>query len=304
MATEVTEANIECLRCNNVVDQMDIFHSLKCTHFICRNCFMSIYKDRALDVQIKCYKHNCMAMLTQEDFAEQAKRMVKKELHKREIVLSVYNKTRNDFPEGSEGDALYDDYLEEIEDMIVVLQNTSTTMQEETLRVQKKLKAEKRNTLNELGHRKEEREEQMQWFEKIAKMHDAEYTKYLPTRYMGNDIYPANENCMAQDDEADQNKLKELFSTFELNEWGKAGLEIGNKEEAEANQPGADATNMMQGMHYQCDIHTIQVNERLPEPWNPWKDKAFDHTKHVNTQIQVGGQQAIRHCLQLSDESV
>ena len=98
-------------------------------------------------------------MLTVEDFTEQAKRIVKKEIHKREIVLSVYNKTRSDFPEGIEGDTLYDDYLEEIEDMIVVLQNTSTTMQEETLRVQKKLKAEKRNTLNELGHRKEEREE-------------------------------------------------------------------------------------------------------------------------------------------------
>lgn len=75
----------------------------------------------------------------------------------------------------------------------------------------------------------------MQWFEKISKMHDAEYVKYLPPRYSGNDIYQDNENCMAQDDDADQKKLRELFSTFELGEWGKAGLEIGNKEEAEAN---------------------------------------------------------------------
>ena len=40
---------------------------------------------------------------------------------------------------------------------------------------------------------------------------------------------------MAQDDDADQKKLRKLFSTFELDKWGKAGLEIGNKEEAEAN---------------------------------------------------------------------
>ena len=75
--------------------------------------------------------------------------------------MDTYNKIRNDFPEGTEGDDQYDDYLEEIEEMIEVLlqQNTSTTMQEETIRVMRKLKTEKRNTLNEAGHRKEEREE-------------------------------------------------------------------------------------------------------------------------------------------------
>ena len=75
--------------------------------------------------------------------------------------MDTYNKIRNDFPEGTEGDDQYDDYLKEIEEMIEVLlqQNTSTTMQEETIRVMRKLKTEKRNTLNEAGHRKEEREE-------------------------------------------------------------------------------------------------------------------------------------------------
>ena len=75
--------------------------------------------------------------------------------------MDTYNKIRNDFPEGTEGDDQYDDYFEEIEEMIEVLlqQNTSTTMQEETIRVMRKLKTEKRNTLNEAGHRKEEREE-------------------------------------------------------------------------------------------------------------------------------------------------
>ena len=102
-----------------------------------------------------------MASLTVEDFTEQAQRIVKKELHTRERILGTYNKTRNDFPEGLEGDALYDEYLEEIEDMIEVLllPNTSATVQERRDQVQRKLKAEKRNTLNELGHRKEEREE-------------------------------------------------------------------------------------------------------------------------------------------------
>ena len=102
-----------------------------------------------------------MASLTVEDFTEQAQRIVKKELHTRQRILGTYNKTRIDFPEGIEGDTLYDEYLEEIEDMIEVLllPNTSTTVQERRDRVQRKLKAEKRNTLNEAGHRNEEREE-------------------------------------------------------------------------------------------------------------------------------------------------
>ena len=71
----------------------------------------------------------------------------------------------------------------------------------------------------------------MGWFEKIVKLHDNEYTKYMPTRYTGNDV----DVTMAQDDEADQKKLKELYEGFELDEWGKTGLEIGNKEEAANN---------------------------------------------------------------------
>ena len=66
-------------------------------------------------------------------------------------------------------------------------------------------------------------------------MHDSEYSKYLHPRYTGNDHYNGTENPMAQDDEADQKKLKELFSVFELDEWGRVGLEVGNKEEAEKN---------------------------------------------------------------------
>ena len=190
--------------------------------------------------------------------------------------------------------------------MILILQNTSNTpaVREEQTQVRKKINAEKNKTRKELGQRKEDREDQMQWFAKIAKMHDTEYSKYLPTRYTGNDIYSAAENPMAQDDEADQKKLKELFSVFELDEWGRAGLEVGNKEEAEKNQANANASSLIQGAQYYSKIHAVQNSDRLPEPRNPWKDKAFDPSKHVNTQIQVGGQRAIRHCLQLSDESV
>ena len=94
-----------------------------------------------------------------------------------------------------------------------------------------KIKLEKKQTQKEYQHRKEDREEQMGWFEKIVKLHDNEYTKYMPTRYTGNDV----DVTMAQDDEADQKKLKELYEGFELDEWGKTGLEIGNKEEAANN---------------------------------------------------------------------
>lgn len=163
--------------------------------------------------------------------------MVKNENGMRERVLNVYNKSRKDFDDGEAGDDLFDAYLEDIEDMILVLQNTLNTpeIQEQKTQVRKKINAEKNKTRKELGQRKEDREDQMQWFAKIAKMHDTEYSKYLPPRYTGNDIYSAAENPMAQDDEADQKKLKELFSVFELDEWGRVGLEVGNKEEAEKN---------------------------------------------------------------------
>ena len=163
--------------------------------------------------------------------------MVRNEHGARCWVLNIYNKSRKDFDDGEAGDDLFDAYLEDIEDMISVLSNPSSTpaVREEQTQVRKKINAEKNKTRKELGQRKEDREDQMQWFAKIAKMHDTEYSKYLPPRYTGNDIYNAAENPMAQDDEADQKKLKELFSVFELDEWGRVGLEVGNKEEAEKN---------------------------------------------------------------------
>ena len=82
---------------------------------------MAIYKDRGPELPMKCYKHNCICMMTRDDFVEQDTRMVDIEKNARVHVINVYNKTRLNFPDGDEGDDLYDAYLEDIEDMILVL---------------------------------------------------------------------------------------------------------------------------------------------------------------------------------------
>ena len=76
-------------------------------------------------------------------------------------MLNVYNKSRKDFDDGEAGDDLFDAYLEDIEDMILVLQNTSNTpaVREEQTQVRKKINAEKNKTRKELGQRKEDRED-------------------------------------------------------------------------------------------------------------------------------------------------
>ena len=48
----------------------------------------------------------------------------------REDVLKIYNKRRNNFPDGEEGDLLYDDYLEEIEDMVMTLSSPNVPVEE------------------------------------------------------------------------------------------------------------------------------------------------------------------------------
>ena len=63
--------------------------------------------------------------------------------------MDVYNKRRNDddFLPGPEGDQQYDEYLEDIEDMIMVLSNALAS-DEEKNKVRKKVKAEKQNAQN------------------------------------------------------------------------------------------------------------------------------------------------------------
>ena len=121
MNTQMTEASSECPKCNTITDKMDTFFSRNCPHNICRSCFLATYKDRGPELPMKCYKHNCSAVMTRDDFVEQDTRMVDSETSARQTVLKVYNKTRLNFPEGEEGDDLYDKYLEDIEDMILVL---------------------------------------------------------------------------------------------------------------------------------------------------------------------------------------
>ena len=61
-------------------------------------------------------------------------------------MLDVFNKKRTDrdFPPGPEGDDLYDQYLEKIEDMIMVLCSPQAT-KEEKEKVRNEIKAEKRH---------------------------------------------------------------------------------------------------------------------------------------------------------------
>ena len=105
------------------------------------------YSDKANDGQKKCDR--CAQYYYREDYTEGDSFEVNQELGKRKYVLDVFNKRRTDrdFPPGPEGDDLYDQYLEKIEDMIHVLSSSDATKEEKD-RVRRELKAEKNHAQN------------------------------------------------------------------------------------------------------------------------------------------------------------
>ena len=86
-------------------------------------------------------------MLSRDEYIEQDERAVDKELDNRKSVINVYNKRRtdSDFPPGPEGDELYDKYLEDIEDMVMILSSTIAT-EEDKNKIRRKIMAEKKST--------------------------------------------------------------------------------------------------------------------------------------------------------------
>lgn len=143
--------------------------------------------------------------------------------------METFNKKRDrDFPPGPEGDEMYDDYLENIEHMIMIWSDPNED-EKEKKKVRDEVKAERKNNQSMLN-RKEENDDQLDWFKKIMKMHTNScgiYTAYQMDG--GEDVEMTNAQHEADsehDDEVDSKRLKSLFETFNLDSYGKTGLEI------------------------------------------------------------------------------
>ena len=102
-----------------------------------------------------------------------------------------------------------------------------------------------------MNFRKEENEEQRRFFSKIVEMHSKEYSKYsIQNRLAYANSYMNGENVEAGgnpedaemlDEEANSKRMKRMFDKFTLEEWGKFGLEIGERDDPEQLASGNTA---------------------------------------------------------------
>ena len=93
-------------------------------------------------MKLKCHNKNCNYQLSRDDYIDYDQRKVKTEISCRKSVLDIYNKRRGAFPDGPEGDELYDEYLEDIENMVMILAST-TISEKEKNEIRKKITQEK-----------------------------------------------------------------------------------------------------------------------------------------------------------------
>ena len=139
---------LKCCKCEKLGSGLDFFKPPPtCQHILCGSCLNEKYFDKAAEGKKKCDR--CPAYYYREDYTEGDTFEVDQELGKRKMVLDVFNKRRTDrdFPPGPEGDELYDQYLEKIEDMISVLTSPEAT-KEEKEKVRREIKAEKNHAQN------------------------------------------------------------------------------------------------------------------------------------------------------------
>ena len=220
---------------------------------------------------------------------------MEREHQARQYIKKIYNKTRDHF----ESDDAYDTYLEEIEDKIFLLSSSDRSLQDDKRRLQNQLNRDKQEQSQDIANIKAKNQEQMKQFRMLVNLHQKETDKFKPNNFfsMAATVDPANND----QEMAETNKLKQCLEKFDLDNYGKHGIELSEDEVGDQPPAGGGADHF--NIWYEPAVHKHQNKTKIRLVKEP-QARAEYVPPSREVQAEIGGQKPSTHCRPLRAEYV